>query len=124
MIESLSNLFNSLELSWIDSSSEIASSNAYTQLLSLFPNLRAIFQDGIRNDPEEFQRTIRHIFRSFKIFFLIRAGEFSHDTISEESLNILREKLLNQNSQNRLILPIILMYHDIGRFYNKKEHPY
>ena len=124
MIESLSKLFNSVELSWIDTSSEIASSNAYTQLLSLFPNLRAIFQDGIKNDPEEFQRTIRHIFRSFKIFFLIRAGEFSHDTISEESLNILREKVLNQNLQNGLILPIILMYHDIGRLYNKKEHPY
>ena len=124
MIESLSKLFNSLELSWIDSSSEIARSEAYTQILSVFPNLRTVFQDGIKNDQEEFQRTIRHIFRLFKIFFLIKNGEFSHDTISMNSLNIIRKKILNQNSQNRLILPIILMYHDIGRLYNKKEHPY
>jgi len=124
MIESLSKLFNSLELSWIDSSSEIARSDAYTQLLSIFPNLRTIFQDGIKNDLEEFQRTIRHIFRLFKIFFLIKDGEFSHDTISKDSLNKIREKVLNQYSQNPLILPIILMYHDIGRLDNKKEHPY
>jgi len=124
MIESLSKLFNSLELSWIDSSSEIATSNAYTQILSLFPNLRLIFQDGMKNDPEEFQRTIRHIFRSFKIFFLIKNGEFSHDTISKESLSILREKILSQYSEDPLILPIILMYHDIGRLENKKEHPF
>ncbi|MHA1931494.1 MAG: hypothetical protein ACW96X_03085 [Promethearchaeota archaeon] len=124
MIESLSKLFSDLELSWIDSSSEIATSSAYTQILSLFPNLRLFFQDGIKNDPEEFQRTIRHIFRSFKIFFLIKDGEFSHDTISNKTLQVLRVKVLNQYSKNPLILPIILMYHDIGRLENKKEHPY
>lgn len=124
MIESLSKLFDSLELSWIDSSSEIDKSDAYTQVLSIFPNLRTVFQDGTKNDPEEFQRTIRHIFRSFKIYFLIKSGKFSHDTISDDSLNIIREKLFNQNLPNRLILPIILMYHDIGRLFNKKEHPY
>lgn len=124
MIEPLSIVFDNLDLSWIDSSSEIATSNAYTQLLSLFPNLRSVFQEGIKNDPEEFQRTIRHILRSFKIFFLIKNGEFSHDTLSEESLHVLQEKVLSQYSQNRLILPLILMYHDIGRLENKKEHPY
>jgi hypothetical protein len=113
-----------LELSWIDSSSEITRSDAYTQILSLFPNLQIVFQDGIKNDSEEYQRTIRHIFRSFKIFFLIKNGAFSHDTLSDESLNIIREKILNLYSQNPLILPIILMYHDIGRLINKGEHPY
>ncbi|GAH70907.1 unnamed protein product, partial [marine sediment metagenome] len=47
--------------------------------------MKDILQEGERNDPEEFQRTIRHIFRSFKIFFLLKKGEFSHDTLSEES---------------------------------------
>jgi hypothetical protein len=124
MIESLSTLFNSLDLSWIDTSSEIVSSNAYSEILTLFPNLKEILQDGLKNDPDEFQRTIRHIFRSFKIFFLLTNGEFSHDSLSEESLRIIQEKILTQHSQNPLILPIILMYHDIGRLYNKKEHPY
>ncbi|MHA2035931.1 MAG: hypothetical protein ACW98X_05825 [Promethearchaeota archaeon] len=124
MINPLSKIFESLDLSWIDSSSEIASSDAYTQIISLFPNLRPIFQEGVKNDKEEFQRTIRHIFRSFKIFFLIKNGEFTHDSLSKGSLNVLREKVLNQYSQNPLILPLILMYHDIGRLENKKEHPF
>ena len=61
MIDSLSIIFDSLDLSWIDSSSEIAISDAYTQILSLFPNLKTVFQEGVKNDPEEFQRTKKHI---------------------------------------------------------------
>ena len=124
MIDKLHNIFSNLELSWIDSYSEIDKSNDYNRLLSIFPNLEKIFQDGNDREKEEFQRTVRHIFRLFKIFFLIKNGEFSHETLSQESLNVIREKLLNQDSQNELIIPIILMYHDIGRLVNKKDHPY
>ena len=124
MIDKLHNIFSNLELSWIDSYSEIDKSNDYFSLLSIFPNLEKIFQDGNDREKEEFQRTVRHIFRLFKIFFLIKNGEFSHETLSQESLNVIREKLLNQDSQNELIIPIILMYHDIGRLVNKKDHPY
>ena len=123
MIEKLQNIFSNLELSWIDSYSEIDKSNDYFRLLSIFPNLEKIFHDGNDREREEFQRTIRHIFRLFKIFFLIKNGEFFHETLSQESLNVIREKLLNQDSQNELIIPIILMYHDIGRLVNKKDHP-
>jgi len=124
MIDKLHNIFSNLELSWIDSYSEIDKSNDYNRLLSIFPNLEKIFQDGNDREKEEFQRTVRHIFRLFKIFFLIKNGEFSHETLSQESLNVIREKLLNQDSQNELIIPIILMYHDIGRLVDKKDHPY
>ena len=124
MIDKLHNIFSNLELSWIDSYSEIDKSNDYNRLLSIFPNLEKIFQDGNNREKEEFQRTVRHIFRLFKIFFLIKNGEFSHETLSQESLNVIREKLLNQDSQNELIIPIILMYHDIGRLVDKKDHPY
>jgi len=124
MIKSLYKIFNNLDLSWIDTYNEITESMIYTQLISIFPNLENIFQEGRDKDKDEFQRTIRHIFRLFKIFFLIKEGEFSHETLSKESLNIIREKLLKLHSQNELIVPIILMYHDIGRLDNKKEHPY
>jgi len=124
MIESLNKIFSNLDLSWIDTYNEITESKVYTQLVSIFPNLVKIFQEGRDNDKDEFQRTIRHIFRLFKIFFLIKKGEFSHDTLSQNSLKTIREKLLNQDSQNELIVPIILMYHDIGRLDNKRDHPY
>jgi len=124
MIDKLNNIFSKLELSWIDSYSKIDSSNDYLHLISIFPNLEQLFQDGNKNDREEFQRTVRHIFRLFKIYFLIKNGEFVHETLSQESLNVIREKLLKQGSQNELVIPIILMYHDIGRLVNKKDHPF
>ena len=124
MIDKLNNIFSNLELSWIDSYSKIDSSNDYLHLISIFPNLEQLFQDGNKNDREEFQRTVRHIFRLFKIFFLIKNGEFIHETLSQESLNVIREKLLKQDTQNELVIPIILMYHDIGRLVNKKDHPF
>ena len=124
MIDSLYKIFNNLKLSWIDSSAEIVKSKDYNDLLSIFPNLEDFFQEGRDKDNDEFQRTIRHIFRLFKIFFLIKSEEFSHDTLSPGSSNLIREKLLKIHSQNELIIPIILIYHDIGRLDNKKEHPY
>lgn len=124
MIESLNKLFNDIELSWIDTYKDITDSMEFTQLVSIFPNLENSFQEGRDKDNDEYHRTIRHIFRLFKIYFLIKNREFSHETLSQESLNIIREKLLIQHSQNELVVPIILMYHDIGRLDNKKEHPY
>lgn len=124
MIKSLYKLFKGIDLDWIDNSNEITESKAYFQLISIFPNLEHLFQEGSVKEKDEFQRTIQHIFRLFKIFFLLLDGEFSHDTLSRDSLNVIREKLLKLHSQNDIILPIILMYHDIGRLEDKKDHPY
>ena len=124
MLDSLSKLFNDIELSWIDSTANIDESDELSNLLSIFPNLESIFHDFRDRNKDEFQRTIRHIFRSFKVFFLIINGEFSHETLSQESIIIIREKILNLHSQNRLTIPIILIYHDIGRFLDNKKHPH
>ena len=124
MLDSLSKLFKNIELSWIDSVANIDSSDEFSDLISIFPNLERIFQDAREKNRDEIQRTIRHIFRSYKIFFLIKSGEFSHETLSQESITKIREKVLNQHSKNQLIIPIILMYHDIGRYVDNKKHPY
>jgi len=124
MLDSLSKLFNDIELYWIDSTANIDESGELSNLLSIFPNLESIFHDFRARNKDEFQRTIRHIFRSFKVFFLIINGEFSHETLSQESIIKIREKILNLHSQNRLIIPIILIYHDIGRFLDNKKHPH
>ncbi|MFX1592488.1 MAG: hypothetical protein ACFFCL_07340, partial [Promethearchaeota archaeon] len=117
-------MFKKIELSWIDSVTDIDTSNEFYNLLSIFPNLQRIFQDAREKNKDEFQRTIRHIFRSYKIFFLIKSGEFSHETLSKEAITVIQEKVLNQHSQNDLIIPIVLMYHDIGRYIDNKKHPY
>jgi len=124
MLDSLDKLFKKIELSWIDSVRNIDNSDELSHLLSIFPNLERIFQEAQEKNNDEIQRTIKHIFRSFKIFFLIKSGKLSHDTLSQESITIIREKVLKQHSQNQLIIPILLMYHDIGRYIDNKKHPY
>jgi len=124
MLDSLSKLFEEIELSWIDSIASIDESDEFSILISIFPNLERIFYDFRDRNKDEFQRTIKHIFRSFKVFFLIINGEFSHETLSRESVNVIREKILNQHSQNQLVIPILLIYHDIGRFIDNKKHPH
>ncbi|MFX0021068.1 MAG: hypothetical protein ACFE9S_01995 [Candidatus Hermodarchaeota archaeon] len=124
MLKSLDKLFKNIELSWIDSVINIDNSDEYISLISVFPNLKRILQDAQQKNREELRRTIRHIFRSYKIFFLIINGEFFHETLSEDSILKIREKVLNQHLKNEKLIPIILMYHDIGRYIDNKKHPY
>jgi len=124
MIHSLANIFNNLELPWIDSSKDLNNSKEYQKLLSIFPNLTQIFQQGQIEDNFEFRRTIQHIFRVFKVYFLIKDKKHFHKTLSPDSLQKISEKLEHENKKNELIIPLILMYHDIGRFFNKRNHPY
>ncbi|MFX1312560.1 MAG: hypothetical protein ACFFHD_08115 [Promethearchaeota archaeon] len=120
---SLENLFSTVDLTWIDNSDELIDSNIYHGLLSIFPNLREIFKEGKQADEFEFYRTLRHIFRVFKIYFLLKNKKLKHNTLSIKSLNIISNKLNNQNMANELYLPLILIYHDIGRFFDRKNHP-
>jgi len=124
MIETIKEIFNDLELSWIDTSNEIVESTTYNKLLEIFSSLKSVFNQGKDRDYEEFQRTIRHVIRMFKIYFLLRKGEFIHETLSKESLLKIKDKIESQNSKNEMLLVLILMYHDIGRFYDRKDHPY
>ncbi|KKN64151.1 hypothetical protein LCGC14_0494450 [marine sediment metagenome] len=123
IIQSLSEIFEEIDVSWIDSSKHINKSDKYYDLLSLFPNLRKKFEEGRQKDEVEFHRTVKHIFRIFKIYFLMKAGEFNHNTLSSISSQTISRKVKNQFMQNELVLPLILMYHDIGRFIDKNDHP-
>ena len=59
MLDSLSELFENLELSWIDSVADIDSTDEFFALISIFPNLKRIFQHAIENNRDEIQRTIK-----------------------------------------------------------------
>ena len=84
MINSLAHIFNKLELSWIDSAKNLKDSKEYQELLSIFPNLRQVFQQGQIEDDFEFRRTIQHIFRVFKVYFLIKDKMHFHKTLSQD----------------------------------------
>ncbi|MFX1571514.1 MAG: hypothetical protein ACFFB0_02115 [Promethearchaeota archaeon] len=124
IVKSLENLISKIDLEWIDNSNELTNSNYYHELMLLFPNLHKFFEEGQHEDEFEFFRTLRHILRTLKIYFLIKNNKFFHNTLSISSLQTIRKKVLCQTIRNELILPLILMYHDIGRFYDKENHPY
>ena len=55
MLDSLSKLFKNIELSWIDSVANIDSSDEFSDLISIFPNLERIFQDAREKNRDEIQ---------------------------------------------------------------------
>ena len=124
MFDLLDDIFNEIDLIWCDGSSkEIIASNKLSDLFQIFPNLHNIFQEGQINDDLEYRRTLKHIFRVFKVYQLFKIGKFEHDTLSSASINKIREKVNDLDAINPKFIPLILMYHDIGRFYDKANHP-
>lgn len=121
MLKDLANLFEGIDLVWCDNpGKEIQNSENYKSLLALFPNLQDIHQKGLTNDKFEFNMTMRHIFRSLKVYHLLKQGQFSYKHLSSESL----QKLLEKLEKFPLYLPLILVYHDIGRFIDRKTHTF
>ncbi len=123
MLRELVAFFEGIDLIWCDNpGKKIQDSENYVKLMKFFPNLQNLHQVWLKNDNFEFNRTIRHVFRSLKIYFLLKQGKFSYSSLSDESLNQIREKIEKFVMLNELYLPIILIYHDIGRFVDRKTH--
>jgi len=124
MINKLAEIFNKIELEWIDSSEDLTNSKQYRNFMDCFPNLKSIFKLGSKESETEFNRTLKHILRVFKVFFQLKDGTFIHETLSSKSIQLISAKVINQLCENENILPLILIYHDIGRFFDRKNHPY
>ena len=120
MQKQLAKLFEGIDLVWCDNpEKEIQKSTNYQKLLDIFPNLQSLFQEGLERDPFEFYRTMRHIFRSLKIFFMLQDGTFNYKSLSRDSIQKLRRKLTKFPDK---FLLIILMYHDLGKLFDRKKH--
>ncbi|MFX1293859.1 MAG: hypothetical protein ACFFD2_03220 [Promethearchaeota archaeon] len=125
ILENLAELFDQIDLIWCDNpNEEIYKSENYQKLIKLFPNLQKIHQKGLEDNQSEFNRTMKHIFRCFKIYYLLKQGNFEHESLSIESLRIIKQKIEKISNLNELFIPLIIMYHDIGRFYDRKTHAY
>lgn len=124
MIHKLTQILNNIELEWIDSSEDLANSEQYRNILEFFPNLESIFKLGLKKNENEFNRTLKHIFRVLKVFVQLKDGTFCHETLSSQSIQLISEKISTQLQESENILPLILIYHDIGRFFDLKNHPY
>jgi len=124
MIKDLEEIFKDIDLSWCDGKpEEIINSEKYQDLLLIFPNLKKIFAEGQKMDKFEFDRTVKHVFRVFKVFLSLKEENFHPDTLNSASLSKISEKIHKMNDVNEQFLPLIFMYHDIGRFIDKNNHP-
>ncbi len=124
MINELAEIFNKIELEWIDSSEDLTNNKQYHNFMEFFPNLKSIFKLGLKKSEIEFNRTLKHILRVFKVFFQLKDGTFSYETLSSKSIQLISAKVINQLCENEKVLPLILIYHDIRRFFDRKNHPY
>jgi len=121
----LATLFEQIELNWCDNPSKaIQNSENYQRLLALFPNLQELNHEWIIRDNFEFNRTMRHIFRCLKVYYLLKQGEFFYESLSQEVHERLRGKIQRFTAHNELLIPTLLMYHDIGRFVDRAAHTY
>ncbi|MFX1408441.1 MAG: hypothetical protein ACFFBW_15930 [Promethearchaeota archaeon] len=124
MLVELEKIFSTIELNLIDSEEDLTITTQFRDLMKIFTNLSSIFEQAIIKNKDEFIRTIRHIFRLFKVLFQLKDGTFSHDTLSSKSNQIIREQIIDQLNENEKIFPLILIYHDVGRFFDRQNHPY
>lgn len=124
IVKQLQTIFSDISLRGIDSSKDIEHTQIYSDFLKSFPNLSEIFDLGLERDKQEFERTIKHIFRSIKTFLQILGNTFTYENFSNQTLSKISKKLENIQQFNSLIFPLILIYHDIGKFVRKRDHPH
>jgi len=123
MIKDLQNLFNKITLTDLDSLEDIINTDIFLGFVSLYPNLKEILVFGNERDPQEFNRTVKHIFRTIKVFFLIQNKKLNYPGFSPNSINQILAKIKKISDFNADLIPIILVYHDIGKFIRKRDHP-
>jgi hypothetical protein len=124
ILKQLQTIFSDVSLSDIDSSKVIEQTQIYTDFLIILPNLSEVFKLGFDRDKQEFTRTIKHIFRSIKIYLNLLNNSFSYENFSIQTISKVSKKIKNIQEYNSLIIPLILTYHDIGKFIRKRDHPH
>jgi len=123
MIKDLQNLFNKISLTDLDSLEDVINTDIFHGFVSLYPNLKEILEFGKERDPQEFNRTVKHIFRTIRVFFLIQNKKLNYPGFSPNSINQILAKIQKISDFNTNLIPIILVYHDIGKFIRKRDHP-
>lgn len=118
----LERLFQSIDLKFCDSPAEnIINSPAMSEMIKIFPGWWTILKEGMKIDKEETQRTIRHVFRATWIYYALLNNKPEFE-ISEKYIQILQQELKNVRSEDSNLFPLLLLYHDIGRPFDREWH--
>ena len=123
MINLLQNIFDKFSLDDIDSLEEIFEIQIYQEFIQLYPNLESILFSGYEKDNFEFNRTMKHIFRTIKVYLLLHDQKLRYPGFSHQSTEQILIKIKKINDFNSDLIPLVLVYHDIGKFIRKRDHP-
>lgn len=85
--------------------------------------MNRLIQKGIKVDKQETLRTIRHIFRSLYVYFSIVNKQATVD-LNFEFQRFLKTDLNHLYEINPDLFTYMLLYHDIGRPFNKEWHTF
>ena len=108
---------------WKYSDNELLNKEPVKKLISIFPKWFKILERGIKRDKSEALRTLRHTIHTLKVYFSLLDDEFEKN-IDEKNIKSLKGQLEKLYQYNSLYFPLILLYHDIGRPFNRTWHTF
>ncbi|TFF88660.1 MAG: HD domain-containing protein [Promethearchaeota archaeon] len=117
-------IFSTIDLKFCDASAiSILKSKAYHEIKKIVPEWAKLIQKGLEINEEETHRTIKHIFRSICVFFFILDEEIELK-LSSQFKRYLKSNLNRLYETNPDLFLYILLYHDIGRPFNREWHTF
>ncbi|MHA1299732.1 MAG: hypothetical protein ACTSO9_09880 [Candidatus Helarchaeota archaeon] len=124
-MKDLEKLFSKTSINWVDDNrTDVINSDVYKEFINIIPKLELVFNECLIKDKSEFERTLRHTFRLLIIYFQLNKGEYKHKSMGTHSILKIRNRIKKINQISSLYLPLILIFHDIGRPFNRKLHTY
>ncbi|MHA1753613.1 MAG: HD domain-containing protein [Candidatus Helarchaeota archaeon] len=125
MYEKIKSIFEQDILKLIDDNRvDIIKTEIYREICSIDPKIKRIFDCALCHDESEFKRTIRHIFRIIVIYFQILNGKFNPPgNLKIEIFQKICNLISKVNNINKELIPCILLFHDIGKPFDRKFHP-
>ncbi|MFX0031356.1 MAG: hypothetical protein ACFE9P_01730 [Candidatus Hermodarchaeota archaeon] len=93
------------------------------KISKIIPEWKELIDLGLKYNKAETLRTLRHIFRSLWIYYAIMNEKLNLE-IKRENITLLKNNLVKIFNYNRDIFPLLLLFHDIGRPFNREWHTF
>jgi hypothetical protein len=118
----IKNIFKDLKLDiWSISEDNLFTSKKVLRLANLFPEWFNILKKGFQNDRKEALRTLKHTIHTLFVYFSIMNKTFTKD-VNKGNIIKLRRLLIKLHEYNPVFFPLILLYHDLSRPFNRTWH--
>ena len=124
LYDDLERLFRTIDLDFCDSpATYIINSKQYSSIKQLVPKWNKLIQRGLETDKEETLRTVRHVFRSIYIYFSLQNDQVLNN-LNSRFKSFLKSNINQLYDIHPDLFVYILLYHDIGRPFNKEWHTF